>query len=98
MQLALFARLSASDVTEVPALLTRVGLGDAMDRRAADMSNGMQQRVGMARAFSLRYSRASLSPFSHRMRSTAPSASNTEMSVSPTAPVAFMHPQSIRSR
>ncbi|CFX15228.1 ATPase components of various ABC-type transport system protein [Candidatus Filomicrobium marinum] len=33
--------------------LTRVGLGDAMDKRAADMSNGMRQRVGIARAFSL---------------------------------------------
>lgn len=33
--------------------LERVGLGDAMDRRAADMSNGMRQRVGIARAFAL---------------------------------------------
>ena len=30
--------------------LERVGLGDAMDKRASDMSNGMQQRVGIARA------------------------------------------------
>jgi nitrate/nitrite transport system ATP-binding protein len=33
--------------------LHRVGLGDAMDRSAADMSNGMRQRVGIARAFAL---------------------------------------------
>tara|TARA_Y100001001_G_scaffold48329_1_gene44294 strand:+ start:17752 stop:19431 length:1680 start_codon:yes stop_codon:yes gene_type:complete len=33
--------------------LERVGLGDAMDKRASDMSNGMQQRVGIARAFAL---------------------------------------------
>ncbi|WP_417622891.1 ABC transporter ATP-binding protein [Parasphingorhabdus sp.] len=33
--------------------LERVGLGDAMDKMAADMSNGMRQRVGIARAFAL---------------------------------------------
>ncbi|MGY9046587.1 ABC transporter ATPase [Puniceibacterium antarcticum] len=33
--------------------LERVGLGDAMDRGAASMSNGMKQRVGIARAFAL---------------------------------------------
>ena len=33
--------------------LERVGLGDAMDALAADMSNGMRQRVGIARAFAL---------------------------------------------
>jgi len=33
--------------------LARVGLGDAMDKRAADLSNGMKQRVGIARAFAL---------------------------------------------
>lgn len=33
--------------------LARVGLGDAMDKRAADLSNGMRQRVGIARAFAL---------------------------------------------
>ncbi|MFQ8431517.1 ABC transporter ATP-binding protein [Amaricoccus sp. W119] len=33
--------------------LEKVGLGDAMDRLAADMSNGMRQRVGIARAFAL---------------------------------------------
>ncbi|WP_341701897.1 nitrate ABC transporter ATP-binding protein [Ferrovibrio sp.] len=33
--------------------LTRVGLADAMDKPAAAMSNGMRQRVGIARAFAL---------------------------------------------
>ena len=33
--------------------LERVGLGDAMDKLAAEMSNGMRQRVGIARAFAL---------------------------------------------
>jgi nitrate/nitrite transport system ATP-binding protein len=33
--------------------LERVGLADAMDKPASDMSNGMQQRVGIARAFAL---------------------------------------------
>lgn len=33
--------------------LTRVGLGDSFFKKAADMSNGMRQRVGIARAFAL---------------------------------------------
>jgi nitrate/nitrite transport system ATP-binding protein len=33
--------------------LTRVGLGDALGKKASDMSNGMRQRVGIARAFAL---------------------------------------------
>ena len=33
--------------------LSRVGLGDAMDKRASDLSNGMKQRVGIARAFAI---------------------------------------------
>ncbi|MFN3172358.1 MAG: ABC transporter ATP-binding protein [Hyphomicrobiales bacterium] len=33
--------------------LARVGLGDAMGKMAADLSNGMKQRVGIARAFAL---------------------------------------------
>lgn len=33
--------------------LERVGLGEAMDKLAAEMSNGMRQRVGIARAFAL---------------------------------------------
>jgi nitrate/nitrite transport system ATP-binding protein len=33
--------------------LQRVGLGDSLDKLAAEMSNGMKQRVGIARAFAL---------------------------------------------
>ncbi|MHA6264814.1 ABC transporter ATP-binding protein [Arenibacterium sp. CAU 1754] len=33
--------------------LERVGLADAMDKPATDLSNGMKQRVGIARAFAL---------------------------------------------
>ncbi|MEO7222537.1 MAG: ABC transporter ATP-binding protein [Devosia sp.] len=33
--------------------LSRVGLGDAMHKLASDLSNGMKQRVGIARAFAL---------------------------------------------
>ena len=33
--------------------LTRVGLGGALFKKAGDMSNGMRQRVGIARAFAL---------------------------------------------
>ena len=33
--------------------LSRVGLGDAMDKKASELSNGMKQRVGIARAFAL---------------------------------------------
>jgi len=45
------SRGERQDVVEY--YLERVGLGDAMDRPAADMSNGMKQRVGIARAFAL---------------------------------------------
>ncbi|MGD9831627.1 MAG: ABC transporter ATP-binding protein [Piscinibacter sp.] len=33
--------------------LSRVGLGSAMNKRASELSNGMKQRVGIARAFAL---------------------------------------------
>ncbi|KCV82860.1 ABC transporter [Actibacterium atlanticum] len=33
--------------------LERVGLGDSMDKQASELSNGMKQRVGIARAFAL---------------------------------------------
>ena len=33
--------------------LTRVGLADSLHKKAADLSNGMRQRVGIARAFAL---------------------------------------------
>ncbi|MEW5420320.1 ABC transporter ATP-binding protein [Amorphus sp. 3PC139-8] len=49
-----YPKASAAERREVVAYyLTRVGLADAMDRRAADLSNGMKQRVGIARAFAL---------------------------------------------
>jgi nitrate ABC transporter ATP-binding subunit len=34
--------------------LTRVGLGDALYKKASELSNGMKQRVGLARAFALK--------------------------------------------
>ena len=45
------SRAERRDVVEY--YLERVGLADAMHRRAAELSNGMQQRVGIARAFAL---------------------------------------------
>ncbi|WMJ72826.1 ABC transporter ATP-binding protein [Cytophagaceae bacterium ABcell3] len=34
--------------------LDKVGLGDSFNKKASEMSNGMQQRVGIARAFALK--------------------------------------------
>ncbi|MCA9406201.1 MAG: ABC transporter ATP-binding protein [Candidatus Omnitrophica bacterium] len=34
--------------------LSRVGLGEAMNKKASELSNGMKQRVGIARAFALK--------------------------------------------
>jgi nitrate/nitrite transport system ATP-binding protein len=49
-----FPKASRAERQEVVEYyLERVGLADAMDRTAADMSNGMRQRVGIARAFAL---------------------------------------------
>ena len=45
------SRAEKAEVAEY--YLARVGLGDAMDKPASDMSNGMRQRVGIARAFAL---------------------------------------------
>ncbi|MGV6848465.1 MAG: ABC transporter ATP-binding protein [Marinibacterium sp.] len=45
------SRAERTDVVEY--YLERVGLADAMDKAAADLSNGMKQRVGIARAFAL---------------------------------------------
>ena len=45
------SRAERQDVVEY--YLERVGLADAMDRPASDLSNGMKQRVGIARAFAL---------------------------------------------
>lgn len=45
------SRAERQDVIEY--YLERVGLGDSMDKQASSMSNGMKQRVGIARAFAL---------------------------------------------
>ncbi|HTN14191.1 MAG TPA: nitrate ABC transporter ATP-binding protein [Sphingomonadaceae bacterium] len=45
------ARAERRDIVDY--YLERVGLGDAKDKLAAEMSNGMRQRVGIARAFAL---------------------------------------------
>lgn len=47
-QLTLFARLSGAPKDVVAALLARVGLTDAADRRLGTYSKGMRQRLGMA--------------------------------------------------
>ncbi len=47
-QLALFLRLKGGSAREAPALLDRVGLSDAMDRRIGAYSKGMRQRLGLA--------------------------------------------------
>jgi nitrate/nitrite transport system ATP-binding protein len=44
-------RKERSDIVEY--YLNRVGLTDAMDKKAGELSNGMKQRVGIARAFAL---------------------------------------------
>ena len=49
-----YPRASQSERQDVVEYyLERVGLADAMDKGAADLSNGMKQRVGIARAFAL---------------------------------------------
>lgn len=40
-----------SDIVEY--YLCRVGLGDVLEKKASELSNGMKQRVGLARAFAL---------------------------------------------
>ncbi len=46
-QLTLFAHLSGAKA-DVPGLLERVGLSDALDRRIGTYSKGMRQRLGLA--------------------------------------------------
>lgn len=46
-QLNLFARLSG-EKADIPGLLDRVGLADALDRRIGTYSKGMRQRLGLA--------------------------------------------------
>jgi nitrate/nitrite transport system ATP-binding protein len=49
-----FPHASAAERRDtVQYYLARVGLGDAMRKRASELSNGMRQRVGIARAFAL---------------------------------------------
>ncbi|NOS89599.1 MAG: ABC transporter ATP-binding protein [Methylococcaceae bacterium] len=49
-----YPNASASERNDiVEYYLTRVGLGDALHKKAGAMSNGMRQRVGIARAFAL---------------------------------------------
>ncbi|OSP56433.1 ABC transporter ATP-binding protein [Pseudoruegeria sp. SK021] len=49
-----YPRASQAERQEVVEYyLERVGLGDGMDKIASSMSNGMKQRVGIARAFAL---------------------------------------------
>jgi nitrate/nitrite transport system ATP-binding protein len=49
-----YPKASRSERADIVAYyLSRVGLGDAMDKRASELSNGMKQRVGIARAFAL---------------------------------------------
>jgi nitrate/nitrite transport system ATP-binding protein len=45
------AKSERNDIAEY--YLTRVGLSDSLFKKAADLSNGMRQRVGIARAFAL---------------------------------------------
>ncbi|MFV0361371.1 ABC transporter ATP-binding protein [Tropicimonas sp.] len=47
-QLAFFARLAGTGTAPVPALLERVGLARAADRRVGTYSKGMRQRLGLA--------------------------------------------------
>ncbi|WP_424967665.1 ABC transporter ATP-binding protein [Dinoroseobacter sp. S375] len=49
-----YPRASAAERQDVVEYyLERVGLADSMDKAASDLSNGMKQRVGIARAFAL---------------------------------------------
>jgi nitrate/nitrite transport system ATP-binding protein len=45
------AKSERDDIVEY--YLTRVGLGNSLHKKAGDLSNGMRQRVGIARAFAL---------------------------------------------
>jgi nitrate/nitrite transport system ATP-binding protein len=49
-----FPNKNAKERNELAAFhLEQVGLGDALDKRPAELSQGMRQRVGLARAFAL---------------------------------------------
>jgi len=50
-----FAHASKSERTEIGKYyLDKVGLGDSFHKKASELSQGMQQRVGIARAFALK--------------------------------------------
>lgn len=49
-QLGLYLRLRGEPAAKAPALLERVGLAQAMNRRIGTYSKGMRQRVGLAQA------------------------------------------------
>jgi nitrate/nitrite transport system ATP-binding protein len=49
-----FPHIAAAERREIAEhYLARVGLADALHKRASELSNGMKQRVGIARAFAL---------------------------------------------
>lgn len=49
-----FPKVSRAERDDIVSYyLNRVGLGDSMDKLASELSNGMKQRVGIARAFAL---------------------------------------------